>query len=269
MLDGPITDIVEAQSLSFRPQHIHIYSASWGPEDDGKTVDGPGLLALEAFYKGIANGRGGLGSLFVWASGNGGIHSDDCNCDGYTNSIYTLSVGSAAESGRVPWYSEACASTLTTTYSSGIKSEKQIVSCRPPRPRPFLSPLASVLGGTPRERARVSRPGTNRLISTGPQWGSAVVLRQSQELSTATWPALPDTHPPTHPRSRQGSARTAGHPGVTSAHLRGDHLPGELRGEVRLCSSPEDASVFPLDCPGWVFQEPSQWRSSASQGVPE
>ncbi|XP_065278423.1 proprotein convertase subtilisin/kexin type 4 [Emys orbicularis] len=128
MLDGPITDIVEAQSLSFRPQHIHIYSASWGPEDDGKTVDGPGLLALEAFYKGIANGRGGLGSLFVWASGNGGIHSDNCNCDGYTNSIYTLSVGSATESGRVPWYSEACASTLTTTYSSGIKSEKQIVT---------------------------------------------------------------------------------------------------------------------------------------------
>ncbi|XP_050789848.1 proprotein convertase subtilisin/kexin type 4 isoform X3 [Gopherus flavomarginatus] len=128
MLDGPITDIVEAQSLSFRPQHIHIYSASWGPEDDGKTVDGPGILALEAFYKGIANGRGGLGCLFVWASGNGGIHSDNCNCDGYTNSIYTLSVGSATQSGRVPWYSEACASTLTTTYSSGIKSEKQIVT---------------------------------------------------------------------------------------------------------------------------------------------
>ncbi|KFW60815.1 Proprotein convertase subtilisin/kexin type 4, partial [Pygoscelis adeliae] len=49
MLDGPITDVVEAQSLSLRPQHIHIYSASWGPEDDGKTVDGPGVLAAEAF----------------------------------------------------------------------------------------------------------------------------------------------------------------------------------------------------------------------------
>ncbi|CAM2109192.1 unnamed protein product [Caretta caretta] len=128
MLDGPITDLVEAQSLSFRPQHIHVYSASWGPEDDGKTVEGPGMLALEAFYKGTASGRGGLGSLFVWASGNGGIHSDNCNCDGYTNSIYTLSVGSVTESGRVPWYSEACASTLTTTYSSGTKSEKQIVT---------------------------------------------------------------------------------------------------------------------------------------------
>lgn len=72
-------------------------------------------------------GRGGLGSLFVWASGNGGLRKDNCNCDGYTNSIYTLSVGSSSESGRVPWYNEACASTLTTTYSSGAKGEKQIV----------------------------------------------------------------------------------------------------------------------------------------------
>lgn len=53
MLDGPITDMVEAQSLSLRPQHIHVYSASWGPEDNGKTVDGPGMLAAEAFYRGV------------------------------------------------------------------------------------------------------------------------------------------------------------------------------------------------------------------------
>ncbi|KAM8795027.1 proprotein convertase subtilisin/kexin type 4 [Eudromia elegans] len=128
MLDGLITDVVEAQSLSFRPQHIHVYSASWGPEDDGKTVDGPGVLSRQAFYKGVTTGRGGLGSLFVWASGNGGLRRDDCNCDGYTNSIYTLSVGSASASGRVPWYSEACSSTLTTTYSSGTRHEKQIVT---------------------------------------------------------------------------------------------------------------------------------------------
>lgn len=53
MLDGPITDVVEAQSLSLRSQHIHIYSASWGPEDNGRTVDGPGVLAKEAFYRGV------------------------------------------------------------------------------------------------------------------------------------------------------------------------------------------------------------------------
>lgn len=45
MLDGLVNDAVEAQALAFNPHHIDIYSASWGPEDDGKTVDGPGPLA--------------------------------------------------------------------------------------------------------------------------------------------------------------------------------------------------------------------------------
>uniref|UniRef100_A0A8C7EKL3 Proprotein convertase subtilisin/kexin type 4 n=1 Tax=Neovison vison TaxID=452646 RepID=A0A8C7EKL3_NEOVI len=128
MLDGTITDVIEAQSLSLQPQHIHIYSASWGPEDDGRTVDGPGILTREAFRRGVTKGRGGLGTLFVWASGNGGLHYDNCNCDGYTNSIHTLSVGSTTRHGRVPWYSEACASTLTTTYSSGVAADPQIVT---------------------------------------------------------------------------------------------------------------------------------------------
>lgn len=73
-------------------------------------------------------GRGGLGSIFVWASGNGGREKDSCNCDGYTNSIYTLSISSSTQTGKVPWYSEACSSTLATTYSSGNLNEKQIVS---------------------------------------------------------------------------------------------------------------------------------------------
>ena len=76
----------------------------------------------------VAQGRNRLGSIFVWASGNGGRDGDSCNCDGYTNSIYTLSIGSATENGLVPWYSEACSSTLAATYSSGSGSERQIVS---------------------------------------------------------------------------------------------------------------------------------------------
>uniref|UniRef100_A0A8C9TCG4 Furin, paired basic amino acid cleaving enzyme n=1 Tax=Scleropages formosus TaxID=113540 RepID=A0A8C9TCG4_SCLFO len=128
MLDGEVTDVVEAQSLSLNPQHIDIYSASWGPEDDGKTVDGPAKLAKEAFLHGVTEGRGGRGSIFVWASGNGGREKDSCNCDGYTNSIYTLSISSTTQNGNVPWYSEACSSTLATTYSSGNINEKQIVT---------------------------------------------------------------------------------------------------------------------------------------------
>ncbi|KAF5300361.1 hypothetical protein FQR65_LT00981 [Abscondita terminalis] len=128
MLDGDVTDAVEARSLSLNPQHIDIYSASWGPDDDGKTVDGPGELATRAFIEGVTKGRNGKGSIFVWASGNGGRDHDNCNCDGYTNSIYSLSISSATEQGHVPWYSEACSSTLASTYSSGAVGERQVVT---------------------------------------------------------------------------------------------------------------------------------------------
>uniref|UniRef100_A0A915ICW7 Peptidase S8/S53 domain-containing protein n=1 Tax=Romanomermis culicivorax TaxID=13658 RepID=A0A915ICW7_ROMCU len=128
MLDGDVTDVIEAASLSHNKQHVDIYSASWGPDDDGKSLDGPAKLASLAFKQGVEQGRGGLGSIFVWASGNGGVNMDSCNCDGYTNSIYTLSISSATERGLVPWYSEACSSTMAATYSSGAPDERQIVS---------------------------------------------------------------------------------------------------------------------------------------------
>ncbi|XP_055338068.1 furin-like protease kpc-1 isoform X2 [Paramacrobiotus metropolitanus] len=128
MLDGDVTDAVEAQSVGLNPQHIDIYSASWGPDDDGRTVDGPAFLTKRAFVTGVQKGRGGLGSIYVWASGNGGRDGDSCNCDGYTNSIQTLSISSATDNGHIPWYLEQCSSTMATTYSSGSSMERQIVT---------------------------------------------------------------------------------------------------------------------------------------------
>ncbi|XP_012158816.1 furin-like protease 2 isoform X2 [Ceratitis capitata] len=128
MLDGKVNDVVEAQALSLNPSHIDIYSASWGPEDDGSTVDGPGPLARRAFIYGVTSGRQGKGSIFVWASGNGGRYTDSCNCDGYTNSIFTLSISSATQGGFKPWYLEECSSTLATTYSSGTPGHDKSVA---------------------------------------------------------------------------------------------------------------------------------------------
>ncbi|XP_076443257.1 neuroendocrine convertase 1-like [Babylonia areolata] len=128
MLDGKVTDSLEARALSFNFTHIDIYSASWGPNDDGTTLEGPGKLASTALEKGVTLGRGGKGVIYAWASGNGGRMKDNCNCDGYTSSIYTLSVSSASERGRLPWYSEKCSSTFASTYSSGNSGDHQVVS---------------------------------------------------------------------------------------------------------------------------------------------
>ncbi|XP_070182649.1 neuroendocrine convertase 1-like, partial [Littorina saxatilis] len=128
MLDGKVTDSLEARALSFNMSHVDIYSASWGPNDDGVTVEGPGTLAAKALEKGATHGRNGKGVIYAWASGNGGRMQDSCNCDGYTSSIYTLSVSSVSEHGQVPWYGELCSSTVASTYSSGNGADHQVVS---------------------------------------------------------------------------------------------------------------------------------------------
>ncbi|XP_043852862.1 proprotein convertase subtilisin/kexin type 7 isoform X2 [Dromiciops gliroides] len=44
VLDGPLTDSLEAVAFNKHYQINDIYSCSWGPDDDGKTVDGPHQL---------------------------------------------------------------------------------------------------------------------------------------------------------------------------------------------------------------------------------
>jgi proprotein convertase subtilisin/kexin type 2 len=121
MLDQPyMTDLIEANSMGHEPNMIDIYSASWGPTDDGRTVDGPRNATMRAIVRGVNEGRHGLGNIYVWASGDGGA-DDDCNCDGYAASMWTISINSAINTGENAHYDESCSSTLASTFSNGAK----------------------------------------------------------------------------------------------------------------------------------------------------
>ncbi|XP_036393111.1 proprotein convertase subtilisin/kexin type 7 [Megalops cyprinoides] len=128
VLDGPLTDSMEAVAFNKHYQVNDVYSCSWGPDDDGRTVDGPHPLGKAALQHGVIAGRKGFGSIFVVASGNGGQFKDNCNYDGYANSIYTVTIGAVDESGRMPFYAEECASMLAVTFSSGDKQLRSIVT---------------------------------------------------------------------------------------------------------------------------------------------
>jgi kexin len=119
ILSKPITDEDEAVAINYHYQENDIYSCSWGPPDDGQTMEAPGLLIQRAMVNGVQNGRDGLGSVFVFAAGNGAASEDNCNFDGYTNSIYSVTVGGIDRYGAHPYYSEACSAQLVVTYSSG------------------------------------------------------------------------------------------------------------------------------------------------------
>lgn len=106
-------------ALIYKYQENQIYSCSWGPSDDGKTMDAPSLLVQRAIVSGIQRGRQGYGSVYIFAAGNGGANGDNCNFDGYANSIYTVTVGAIDREDNHPYYSEPCSAQLVVAYSSG------------------------------------------------------------------------------------------------------------------------------------------------------
>ena len=118
LLGGPQSDAGDAAAFAWKNDLIEIKSNSWGPDDDGATLDGPGTLANAAIQHGIATGRAGKGTLFFWAAGNGG-GVDNANFDGYANSIYTSAIGAVTDAGTQAPYSESGANLLGVVPSDG------------------------------------------------------------------------------------------------------------------------------------------------------
>ena len=119
LISSAPTDEMEASALTTNNHAVHIKSNSWGPDDDGKTVKGPGTLTTLALSNAAATGRGGLGTLIVWAGGNGGSASDNANNDGYVNSPYTLAIAAVTENGTQPWYGEPGACLVAAAPGGG------------------------------------------------------------------------------------------------------------------------------------------------------
>jgi subtilisin-like proprotein convertase family protein/subtilisin family serine protease len=118
LIGGPATDIDEADALAYLNDAIYVKSNSWGPNDDGRTLAGPGPLAAAALANAAQNGRGGKGTIFLWAAGNGGNALDNSNYDGYANSIYTIAVAAMSDRGAKADYSENGANLVITAPSS-------------------------------------------------------------------------------------------------------------------------------------------------------
>jgi kexin len=114
------SDSEEAQAINWSNSLIHIKSNSWGPSDDGATLEAPGTLTAAALSNACAVSRGGRGALIFWAGGNGGENdADDSNYDGYANSIYSIAIAAVCNSATSSWYSESGANIVVAAPSSG------------------------------------------------------------------------------------------------------------------------------------------------------
>ncbi len=111
-----VTDADEAGAFAHSNALIHIKSNSWGPDDNGETMEGPGTLAAAALKTGAESG-----TLFFWAGGNGYDAGDDANYDGYANSIYTIAIAAVSDEGFSADYGEpgACLVVSAPSDSDG------------------------------------------------------------------------------------------------------------------------------------------------------
>lgn len=118
LIEAATTDLLEARALTYQRNITDIYTNSWGPSDDGATLEGPGPLTLAALAANYANGRGGLGNNYTWAGGNGG-DDDNSNYDGYANSRFVTAVAAVDNTGVRSFYSERGANILVAAPSDG------------------------------------------------------------------------------------------------------------------------------------------------------
>lgn len=124
----PTTDQDEADAFEFHNQNIDIKSNSWGPSDDGVTLEGPGAAAVAAMEDAVANGRGGKGTIILFAGGNGGDVFDNSNFDGYANRRETIAVAAADNFGNVSYYSDPGANLVIAAPSNGDRGTLGIVT---------------------------------------------------------------------------------------------------------------------------------------------
>jgi len=119
LIGDPSTDSQEAEAMIHASERIQIKNNSWGPTDTGRILAGPGPLTTAALATAANTGRGGRGTISMWAGGNGRGRKDNSNYDGYANSIYTVAVGALDSKGRQSSYSESGANLVICAPSDG------------------------------------------------------------------------------------------------------------------------------------------------------
>lgn len=123
LIAEPPDDLEEAAAFAHQNENIHIKNNSWGPPDTGDMLGEMGPLAKSALANAAANGRGGKGTILLWAGGNGRDVQDQSNKDGYANNIHVIAVGAATNKNTQAPYSEDGSNLVVCAPSDGGSAE--------------------------------------------------------------------------------------------------------------------------------------------------
>lgn len=118
-----LTDSNTVNAMTRDAAANHISSNSWGAPD-GFGIPQPSANSWRnAVESGIVNGRGGLGTVYLWAAGNGALSAqgttDNSNLDGQANFHGVIAIGAVGDDGVKAFYSENGANVLVVAPSMG------------------------------------------------------------------------------------------------------------------------------------------------------
>jgi subtilisin-like proprotein convertase family protein len=128
LLGAATTDSQDAAAMLHSNSLIQVKNNSWGAQDGSGILEGPGPLMSAALAEGVASGRGGLGTVSVFAGGNGHAWGEDANYDGYANSINVIAVGAVNDWGEQASYSEPGACLVVAAPSGDYGGHTRVVT---------------------------------------------------------------------------------------------------------------------------------------------
>lgn len=127
-----------AEVLNHEFEQIDIYNNSWGyvvsnnPQTVGYLNITDSIALQTALENGITEGRGGKGSIFVWAAGNSNEFGGNVNQDQLISSPFTIAVGAFGNLGQHSAYSHTGAALHLVAPSSGNGEGIRTLALAPP-----------------------------------------------------------------------------------------------------------------------------------------
>lgn len=131
LISGPVTDANEIRAHLHAMDRIAVKNNSWSRDTDtGVFTTRQTAGVISAIQEAVTKGRNGLGTVFIWAAGNGAenyrrgffagprFSQDVSNYDGYANNIQVIAVGALDPTGVKSSYTERGANVAISAPSS-------------------------------------------------------------------------------------------------------------------------------------------------------
>ncbi|MES2594953.1 MAG: S8 family serine peptidase [Verrucomicrobiota bacterium] len=115
-------DSEDAEAMSRGKDLIDIKNNSWGSGAPASIMIPAGPLMEAARQNAAATGRGGKGTVYVWAAGNGREYGEQGQKDGATNSMYVTTVAGIDNRGNLAGYSEGGSHLVVSAPTGGTAS---------------------------------------------------------------------------------------------------------------------------------------------------